>query len=335
MFIKFTTKQLCGKEYKLLNSSLQNRYLFRNLLFRSNFRRFGSMDFDPNVDYYSILGVKKFASRDEVKKKYLELVKKYHPDINPAADQNKFKSITAAYTVLSNESTKSRYDASKRGSTFNSRGTSGTNYRTQSQQRTSNYQNYGQRTRNFYENAKQNYQNQQNYKKAEEAYKKWFQDAQKRRREQEFEQQQYQRGKQYYSYEEFKRDFDKQDNRTYQQNWDSSQSNSKYQRDFERDWESIRNEYHRNSFSGARGSFLYIYWRVVIFFVGILVVENIIRRMRYVKQQRDLIQFYGNPGLEGSHIQQFPIHNTKEIIQNHPGTHAYRVVPDMYRKREE
>lgn len=276
-------------------------------------------------------------------KKYLELVKKYHPDINPTADQNKFKSITAAYTVLSNESTKSRYDASKSGSTFNSRGSSGTNYRTQSQQRTSNYQNYGQRTRydytnnysNFYENAKQNYQREQNYKKAEEAYKKWFQDAQRRRREQEFEQQQYQRGKQYYSYEDFKRDFDKQDNRTYQQNWDSSQNNSKYQRDFERDWQSIRNEYHRNSFSNVRGSFLYIYWRVVLFFVGILIVENIIRRMRYVKHQRDLIQMYGNPGLEGTHIQQFPMHNTRAMMENHPGPYAYKVVPDIYRKRED
>ncbi len=55
-------------------------------------------------DYYSILGVDKDASEDQIKQSFRSLARKYHPDKNPndAEAETKFKEIQEAYAILSN-----------------------------------------------------------------------------------------------------------------------------------------------------------------------------------------------------------------------------------------
>ncbi|MCI5724170.1 MAG: molecular chaperone DnaJ [Erysipelotrichaceae bacterium] len=62
-------------------------------------------------DYYEVLGISKGASDAEIKKAYRSLAKKYHPDVNKAADaEQKFKEINEAYEVLSDPQKRQTYD---------------------------------------------------------------------------------------------------------------------------------------------------------------------------------------------------------------------------------
>jgi len=62
-------------------------------------------------DHYEVLGLKKGATIDEVKKAYKELAKKYHPDVSKEQDaEKKFKEVAEAYAVLSDPEKKQNYD---------------------------------------------------------------------------------------------------------------------------------------------------------------------------------------------------------------------------------
>lgn len=59
-------------------------------------------------EYYDLLGVPRTASKEEIKKAYKEIARKYHPD--KGGDPEKFKKINEAYGVLSDENHRARYD---------------------------------------------------------------------------------------------------------------------------------------------------------------------------------------------------------------------------------
>ena len=63
-------------------------------------------------DYYEVLGINRSADEKEIKRAYRKLAKKYHPDMNPGDKQaeQKFKEITEAYNVLSDQEKKKLYD---------------------------------------------------------------------------------------------------------------------------------------------------------------------------------------------------------------------------------
>lgn len=73
-------------------------------------------------DYYSILGIDKKATKDDIKKAFRKLAHKYHPD-KSGGDPDKFKEVNEAYTILSDDKKRAEYDTY--GRTFSGAGGAG------------------------------------------------------------------------------------------------------------------------------------------------------------------------------------------------------------------
>ena len=65
-----------------------------------------------NKDYYGVLGIKKTATADEIRKAFRKLARKYHPDVNPGDKkaEEKFKELSEANDVLSDDKKRKVYD---------------------------------------------------------------------------------------------------------------------------------------------------------------------------------------------------------------------------------
>lgn len=63
-------------------------------------------------DYYKVLGIEKGASKEEIKRAFRKLARKYHPDVNPDEGKSgeKFKEINEAYSLLSDDKKREMYD---------------------------------------------------------------------------------------------------------------------------------------------------------------------------------------------------------------------------------
>ena len=117
-----TTKSLCASS--LTHQSHLSHYIRASPipnLARSSFmghqssRLFSTSDmlqYDKNNDYYKLMGVSPTDDLKAIKKSYYKLAQQYHPD--KAGDckesMEKFKKISQAYEVLSDEQMKARYD---------------------------------------------------------------------------------------------------------------------------------------------------------------------------------------------------------------------------------
>ncbi|KAH9552280.1 hypothetical protein CY35_09G056900 [Sphagnum magellanicum] len=98
----------CSSSF-LVSQSLLN--FMPQHLQRHHHRRNFRLCVHADADYYSILGVGKNADKSEIKSAYRKLARQYHPDVNKEAGaEQKFKDISNAYEVLSDDEKRSIYD---------------------------------------------------------------------------------------------------------------------------------------------------------------------------------------------------------------------------------
>lgn len=99
-----------SQRHTLPFSAILSHGIIQNSLLLSQ-RKFHASSLRQKEDFYKVLGVTKGASKTDIKKKYFELAKKYHPDVNKAPEaEGKFREISEAYEVLENDEKRSMYD---------------------------------------------------------------------------------------------------------------------------------------------------------------------------------------------------------------------------------
>lgn len=102
----FLTKIFEHTKHKNYNKIANNKILMKISI---NLKRFATHSphnkFKPKICFYKILNVSTQATQEEIKKSYLDLARKYHPDTKHGdkVQEEKFKQIQEAYVVLSNE----------------------------------------------------------------------------------------------------------------------------------------------------------------------------------------------------------------------------------------
>lgn len=80
----------------------------------------------PERDYYEVLGVPPNATDEQIRRRFRELARQYHPDVNRSPDaEQRFKEITEAYRVLTSPSLRADYDLMRRSAQQARTGTGG------------------------------------------------------------------------------------------------------------------------------------------------------------------------------------------------------------------
>ncbi len=145
-----------------LNNHFKRNHFRGSIIHRNHIFSFSTVQKEIK-NYYKILNVPQTATQEEIKKAYYDLAKKYHPDINKE-EIEKFKEINQAYTVLSDNTEKQKYDE---GSSSNQQTTS------YSRSKTYHYGNgYNQTYRHYYQQTYQS-KHSSHYPEQDQFYKQF------------------------------------------------------------------------------------------------------------------------------------------------------------------
>lgn len=109
-----STKSTDGDRRVVVARATRRRGVVRNAFPNGDEKVNPSNDQPPKIDAsasaYEILNIRPTASKDEIKRKFLSLSKRYHPDVRSVVDGS-MEAINAAYEKLTNEDARAEYDA--------------------------------------------------------------------------------------------------------------------------------------------------------------------------------------------------------------------------------